>query len=191
MISTYVTFVQACKSAHFVYNILIDKTEQLIDKIGSIELNEAKECLNKARHSYDKEREISRAITIMVSARGKFSNDNKELFQTTLLIAICYHFINEIKLSKIYLNEAKEQFNKWVDSNSPTKIHLLSAAYHMAFLARKLIFVGEVESLGFEWKGDISIPEWRRNTISAERDLREGTKHVKEDFSRFVDCLFR
>ena len=61
----------------------------------------------------------------------------------------------------------------------------------MAFLARKLIFVGEVESLGFEWKGDISIPEWRRNTISAERDLREGTKHVKEDFSRFVDCLFR
>ena len=58
MISTYVTFVQACKSAHFVYNILIDKTEQLIDKIGSIELNEAKECLNKARHSYDKEREI-------------------------------------------------------------------------------------------------------------------------------------
>ena len=190
MVSTFVTFVQACKSALLVYNILIDKTEQLMDKIGSIELNEAKECLNKARHSNNKEREISRAITIMVSAREKLSNDKKEKFQTTLLIAVCYHFINESKLSKEYLNETKKQFNKWADLNSPIKIPLPSAVNHMAFLARKLIFVGEVESLGFEWKGDMSIPEWRRNTISAERDLREGTKHVKEDFSRFVDSLF-
>lgn len=191
MISTFVTFVNACKSAHFIYDILIDKTEQLIDKIGSIELNEAKECLNKARCSNDKGREISRAITIMISARGKLSNDNKEKFQTTLLIAVCYQFINERNLSIEYLKEAKEQFNNWVDSKSPISFPIHNTVHHTAFLIHKGYFVDEVESLGMEWKGDMSIPEWRRNTISAKRDLREGTKHVKEDFSHFVDSLLR
>lgn len=183
------TFIQTCKTAQFIYNILMDKTVQLIDEIGSIELHAAKECLNKAKYSNNKE-EISRAITIMISAREKISCDNEEKFQTTLLIALCYHFMNEHRLSTIYLNEAKSQFNIWVYSNSPKKVHLPTAAYHVAFLAQKLIFIGKVESLGLKWKGDMSIPEWRRNFISAERDLREGTKHAKEDFAHFVDTLF-
>ena len=190
IIVTCHTFIQSCKTARFLYNVLIDKTAQLIDEIGSVELNAAKECLNKARYGNDKREEISRAITIMVVAKDKLSSDNEEKFQTSLLIAMCYHFINEYQLSKIYLNEAKEQFNNWVDSNSPIKVPILSATYHMAFLAQKLFFIQKVESIGLVWKGDTSIPEWRRDTISAERDLREGIIHAKEDFSRFVDNLF-
>ena len=184
------TFIQACKSAQFIYNILMDKTVQLIDEIGSIELHAAKECLNKARYSSNKKEEISRAITIMISAREKLSNNNEEKFETSLLIALFYHFINEHRLSLFYLNDAKSQFNNWVDSNSPKKIHLPSVAYHMAFLVQKNIFVVKIESLGLVWKGDMSIPEWRRNFISSERDLREGVKHAKEDFKCFVDSLF-
>lgn len=189
IIVTCHTFIQSCKTAQFLYNVLIDKTAQLIDEIGSIELNAAKECLYKARFSNNKREEISRAITIMLVAKDKISSSNEEKFQTTLLIAMCYHFINESQLSKLYLNEAINQFNKWIDLNTPIKIHY-NAAHLAVFIAQKLVFIQKIESMGLVWQGDTSIPEWRRDTISAERDLREGTKHAKEDFSRFVNNLF-
>lgn len=189
------TFIQTCKSAQFIYNTLMDKTVQFIDEIGSIELHAAKECLNKAKYSNNKEEEISRAITIMLMAKDKISSSREEKFQTTLLIAMCYHFINEFQLSKLYLSEAKEQFNIWLDLITPIFIYNpippYSAVSRIAFLSQKLIFVHKVESIGLEWRGDTSIPEWRRNSVSAERDLREGVKHAKDDFSCFVDSLFR
>lgn len=126
----------------------------------------------------------------MLVARGKISSENEEKFQTTMLIAMCYYFIDEYQLSKTYLDEAIEHFNNWLDSNCPIKIFMPGGTGHFAFIIQKLYFIQKIESIGLEWRGDMSISEWRRNSISAERDLREGVKHAKEDFSSFVDNLF-
>lgn len=120
---------QAAEGTHKIYNFI--KGGQLattLQAIGDIELEEAIDVFNGAKRSSDFKEEISRATTLLISARGKIrpkkswfreslypiglSEGYEKSCQTAVAIAICYKYLGERTRAIEFLEKAVNDFEK-------------------------------------------------------------------------------
>jgi hypothetical protein len=100
----------------------------VIEEIGSNEFNAALHSLDDMRRSSNPERELNMAITQLRSALEHFISKSegflgsltsaKRMFQTALLISVCYKLINEQALSCKYRDASIEYFSTWLEDYS-------------------------------------------------------------------------
>ena len=102
-----------------ISGLFINRTIQVLNRIGQKELDAAIKCLHDAEISNNPEREFTMALTLLKSSLEKFSDSNKLKFQCACIIAICYYVIDEFKLSDKYIDFSKSYFSKWIYERRP------------------------------------------------------------------------
>ena len=141
------------KTAYSTYktinDIFVDKTKEVMRAISEKELRSAIKTLDDIKHSNDKEREFSSAITQLRLALEKMDSDAINKWKTALLIALCYKAINESSLSLKFGDRAIEYFSKYIEEQ---RRWALSPAKDMWKHECLLRFVCELESIGIKHK---------------------------------------
>lgn len=112
----FIELLIAVKNAHSIYSItnkiFIDKTQKLMNHIGTNELSSAIRTLNDIPQSSNPMHEMHSVITQLRLAMESFHESNERKSQTALLIAICYKIIGDDVLSNRYKNLSIDYFNR-------------------------------------------------------------------------------
>lgn len=114
-------------------------------QIAEKELQSAIRTLDDVQESNNYEREISSVITQLRLSMEKFKCYEQEKFQIAALIALCYHFVNDNKLTKKYIDISCAYFDNWIEAYSycPGKLHWKQFKFDRT--------ADEVRHLGIPW----------------------------------------
>ena len=151
-----------------IHDVLINKTAVLLDKIGHLEFNAAIQCLHNAKYSNNKDREINRAITILINCFEKLNTKDKLKYKSAIIIGVLYNALNEKKLYYKYLNLSRNYFSEWIDSitpspNPPFPFLGLDKSLNMIKIND---FMEEILNCGLQWKGRSGIPNTLPNPLA-------------------------
>lgn len=175
-----------------ISGLFINRTIQVLNRIGQKELDAAIKCLHDAEISNNPEREFTMALTLLKSSLEKFSDSNKLKFQCACIIAICYYVIDEFKLSDKYINFSKSYFSKWIYERRP--VRLMSVGFiRMGYFnyTRCRDFRNELQELGLKWKGQPGIPlEFCTNFIFMNKEIRLAVDNAIQEYHNKMDSLF-
>lgn len=177
------------KQTRFITSLFVDRTAALLDSLGEIELNTAKQCLIEAHNSGNPEKEIDRAITILRMSFDKLKDCNVVKFQLALLIAICYYALNEETLCNLYKNKSVTQFRTWINHRAP--IGMIAPVTGMSVsinYPRYEFFRNEIENLGLKWKGHGSFVAL--NALLMNVEISKVCNNAICDFEEYVEQLF-
>ena len=175
-----------------INNLFVNKTADLIDKIGCSDFNAAVKCMHDAVVSNNPEREFISALTLLKSSIEKLKSNNKYKFQGTLIIGICYKLLQEETLSIRYLEMSKMYFKDWIEKNRPVGFMSMGfLRFGYSNYMRYSDFKDEIISLGLKWRGNPTIPSFMSfNALLMNEDVAEATKNAIEDYDEKLDHLF-
>lgn len=112
----FIELMIAVKNAHSIYSItdriFVDKTQRLMNHIGSIELSSAIRTLNDIPQSSNPMHEMHSVITQLRLAMEAFPESSEKKHQTALLIAICYMIVGDDYLSNKFKSLSIEYFDR-------------------------------------------------------------------------------
>lgn len=174
-------------------------TKNVIEEIGGNEFNAALNSLDDMSRSNNPERELNMAITQLRSALEHFKSKSqgvlgsisadKQMFQTALLISICYRFQQETLLSCQYRDISIKAFSTWLEAYSycPSgKLYWREMYYDRV--------KDEVNKLGLDWSysypssGFLSIFS-DKHSKKFDSALAEHKEIIKEQYRLFANRI--
>ena len=175
-----------------INDLFVNKTADLIDKIGCSDFNAAIECMHDAEVSNNPEREYISALTLLKSSIEKLKKDNEYRFQGALIIGVCYKFLREETLSIRYLEMSKCFFREWIEKNRPVGLMSIGGVrFGYSNYMRYSDFKDAIISLGLKWRGNPSIPAFMSfNALLMNEDVAEAIKNAIEDYDEKLNHLF-
>lgn len=175
-----------------ISGLFINRTIQVLNRIGQKELDAAIRCLHDAEISNNPEREFTMALTLLKNSLEKLSDSNKLKFQCACVIAVCYYVMDEFKLSDKYIGLSKSYFSKWIYERRPIglmSVGLIRMGYFNYTRCRE--FRNELQELGLKWKGQPGIPlEFCTNSYSMNEETRLATENAIQEYHNKMDSLF-
>ena len=195
---SFIVSIETLRHLGSIVNVakFIFATKNVIEEIGSNEFNAALHSLDDMSRSNNPERELNMAITQLRSALEHFKSKSlgilgsvsadKQMFQTALLISICYKFLQETILSYKYRDISIKAFSTWLEAYS----HCPSGKLYWRELYYDRV-KDEVNKLGLNWPYsyppsgffDVFSDKHSRKFNSA---LTEHKEKIKEQYLLFV-----
>lgn len=176
-----------------IRGLFINRTIQILNRIGQREFDAAIKCLHDAEISNNPEREFTMALTLMKSSLEKLSDSNKLKFQFACIIAICYYVMDEFKLSDKYISFSKSYFSAWVYARKP--IGLMSVGFiRMGYFnyTRCQEFRNELLELGLKWEGQPLVPlAFCANPLIMNEEIGLACDNAIQEYSKKLDDIFQ
>lgn len=174
-----------------INDLFVNKTADLIDKIGCSDFNAAIKCMHDAEVSNNPEREFIIALTLLKNSIEKLKKDNEYRFQGALIIGVCYKFLREEILSRNYLKMSTVFFKEWLDENKPYGVVSTSIIWSgFNNRANYFDFKNKIISFGLKWRGESivhSFMSW--NPIIMNEDIHVAIANAIEDYNLKVDNI--
>lgn len=175
-----------------IRRLFINRTIQILNRIGKKELDAAIRCLHDAEISNNPEREFTMALTLLKSSLEKLRDSNKLKFQCACIIAICYYVMEEFELSDKYIGFSKSYFSTWIDKRRPIgvkSVGLMRMGYFNYTRCRE--FRNELHELGLKWKGQPGIPlAFCTNWLIMNEETKLATNNAIQEYKNKIDGLF-
>lgn len=199
----FIELMIAVKNAHSIYSItdriFIDKTQRLMNHIGSIELSSAIRTLNDIPQSSNPMHEMHSVITQLRLAMETFPKSSEKKHQTALLIAICYMIVGDDYLSSKFKSLSIDYFDRCAYLHQQAEIAISSETWNVirneGFSGTCLFEEGHLENeYGITWTGP--GPESLASKFislfkeKSYNDLfREGVASSKRQYRQIINNL--
>ena len=199
----FIELMIAVKNAHSIYSItdriFVDKTQRLMNHIGSIELSSAIRTLNDIPQSSNPMHEMHSVITQLRLAMETFPESSEKKHQTALLIAICYMIVGDDYLSNRFKSLSIDYFDRCAYLHQQACIVISSETWNVirneGFSGTDLFKEGHLENeYGITWTGP--GPESLASKFislfkeKSYNDLfREGVASSKRQYRQIINNL--